>query len=366
MSFGRRDRRASTGSAPRGDRRQRSNRRPVHERLSSRIPGAVGSSRALREAASWLAGTRLGLAVMALVVGAFAGLAAALFRWLIYAFTWLATGHQQFGQQGHAASLHMPWLGLCVPGAHPGAWRPALWAVDRPVRARGARPRGPEVMLAVAENGGRIRPPVTIVKALASAICIGTGGSVGREGPIVQVGSALASTVGSAGADVREPASDHRRLRCRGRDRGHVQRSDHRAVLRVRDRPARVLAGRAVRHQPRGRHRRRGQPRVLRLGAVLHRDPAWPDGRRRLHLPADRRARDRRRADRRGVQDLPVQARGRRRRAVEGPSRVGASRGRRPVARRAAAGAAADVRRRLSGDGPGGGRPLPACGSSSC
>jgi CIC family chloride channel protein len=51
-------------------------------------------------------------------------------------------------------------------------------------------------MLAVAENGGRIRPQVTIVKALASAITIGVGGSVGREGPIVQIGSALASTLG--------------------------------------------------------------------------------------------------------------------------------------------------------------------------
>ena len=39
-------------------------------------------------------------------------------------------------------------------------------------------------------------PQVTVVKALASAICIGTGGSVGREGPIVQIGSAFASTLG--------------------------------------------------------------------------------------------------------------------------------------------------------------------------
>ena len=63
--------------------------------------------------------------------------------------------------------------------------------------AREARGHGvPEVMLAVAENGGRIRPQVTVVKALASAITIGVGGSVGREGPIVQIGSALASTLG--------------------------------------------------------------------------------------------------------------------------------------------------------------------------
>ena len=63
--------------------------------------------------------------------------------------------------------------------------------------AREARGSGvPEVMLAVAENGGRIRPAVAVVKSLASAICIGGGGSVGREGPIVQIGSALGSSLG--------------------------------------------------------------------------------------------------------------------------------------------------------------------------
>ncbi|RMH12987.1 MAG: chloride channel protein, partial [Gemmatimonadetes bacterium] len=56
----------------------------------------------------------------------------------------------------------------------------------------------PEVQYAVARKGGRIRPRVAIVKALASALSIGTGGSVGREGPIVQIGSALGSTVGQA------------------------------------------------------------------------------------------------------------------------------------------------------------------------
>ncbi|MBK5108376.1 MAG: chloride channel protein [Anaerolineales bacterium] len=54
----------------------------------------------------------------------------------------------------------------------------------------------PEVMEAVALRGGRIRPRVAVVKALASSICIGTGGSAGREGPIAQIGSALGSTVG--------------------------------------------------------------------------------------------------------------------------------------------------------------------------
>jgi CIC family chloride channel protein len=133
---------------------------------------------------------------MALIVGAGAGLGAAGFRLLIFAFTWLVTGHQQFGQQGHAASLHLPWLGfwfvLIVPVLGGLIYGPLIARFAREARGHGV----PEVMLAVAENGGRIRPQVSIVKALASAICIAVGGSVGREGPIVQIGSALASTLG--------------------------------------------------------------------------------------------------------------------------------------------------------------------------
>jgi CIC family chloride channel protein len=54
----------------------------------------------------------------------------------------------------------------------------------------------PEVMESVALRGGRIRPRVVVAKLLASGICIGSGGSVGREGPIVQIGSALGSSIG--------------------------------------------------------------------------------------------------------------------------------------------------------------------------
>jgi CIC family chloride channel protein len=63
--------------------------------------------------------------------------------------------------------------------------------------AREAKGHGvPEVMEAVALRGGRIRPRVVLAKLVASGISIGSGGSVGREGPIVQIGSALGSTIG--------------------------------------------------------------------------------------------------------------------------------------------------------------------------
>jgi CIC family chloride channel protein len=130
------------------------------------------------------------------VVGVGAGLGAVVFRYLIYFFTWLATGHVQFGQQGYAGSSHLPWLGLgffvVIPVIGGLIYGPLIYRYAREARGHGV----PEVMLAVAENGGRIRPQVSAVKAVASAITIGTGGSAGREGPIVQIGSALASGLG--------------------------------------------------------------------------------------------------------------------------------------------------------------------------
>ena len=140
--------------------------------------------------------SRGGLFALALVVGAGAGLGAVAFRYLIVGFTWLATGHAAFGQQGYAGSAHLPWLGLAffvvIPVVGGLVYGPMIYRWAREARGHGV----PEVMIAVADNGGRIRPQVSAVKAVASAVCIGTGGSVGREGPIVQIGSALASGLG--------------------------------------------------------------------------------------------------------------------------------------------------------------------------
>lgn len=138
----------------------------------------------------------LGLVAAVVAVGVGSGLGAVGFRGLIYGLTWLATGHRSFGQGGYVGSLHLARLGLAffvvAPVAGGILYGPLIWRFAREARGHGV----PEVMIAVAENGGRIRPQVTLVKALASALCIATGGSVGREGPIVQIGSAFASGLG--------------------------------------------------------------------------------------------------------------------------------------------------------------------------
>ncbi|MES1248003.1 MAG: chloride channel protein, partial [Actinomycetota bacterium] len=135
----------------------------------------------------WLRGSPSGLAALALAVGAGAGLGAIVFRWLILAFTEAFTRHRDYSVVGHAA-----WWVLVVPVVGGLLYGPLIHRFAREARGHGV----PEVMLAVAERGGRIRPQVAAVKALASALCIGSGGSVGREGPIVQIGSALGSSIG--------------------------------------------------------------------------------------------------------------------------------------------------------------------------
>ncbi|GAA1683155.1 chloride channel protein [Streptomyces yatensis] len=145
---------------------------------------------------------------LALVVGCGAGLGAIAFRWLIQTFTELLSGHADYSAAGHAAHPWLPWLGpwfvVLAPVAGGLLYGPLVQRFAKEARGHGV----PEVMYAVAHRGGRIAPQVAVVKAVASALCMGSGGSVGREGPIVQIGSALGSTVGGV---LRVP-EDLRRL----------------------------------------------------------------------------------------------------------------------------------------------------------
>ncbi len=120
----------------------------------------------------------------AVVVGVTTGLGAMAFIWLLAQIRALTAWTQAGLGQIAGTVLAMGLAGVIVG-----------YLVDR--YAREAKGHGvPEVMEAVAMRGGRIRTIVAGVKVLASSITIGTGGSAGREGPIVQVGSAIGSSLG--------------------------------------------------------------------------------------------------------------------------------------------------------------------------
>jgi CIC family chloride channel protein len=144
----------------------------------------------------WLRESSTGLAVLAVAIGAGAGLGAVVFRWLVTTFTHLFSGHADYAAAGGDSHPWFPALGhwflLIVPVLAGLIYGPLVHKFAPEARGHGV----PEVMYAVAERGGRIPAQVTVVKALASALTIGAGGSVGREGPIVQIGSALGSTFG--------------------------------------------------------------------------------------------------------------------------------------------------------------------------
>lgn len=155
-------------------------------------------------AAVWVRTSSTGLMCLALAVGAASGAGAVVFRWLITVFTRVLSGHQDYAATPGAPHPGLPGLGrwfvVLAPVVAGLLYGPLVHAFAREARGHGV----PEVMYAVTHRGGRIAPQVAAVKALASALCIGGGGSVGREGPIVQIGSALGSTAGRL-ARVAEP-----------------------------------------------------------------------------------------------------------------------------------------------------------------
>jgi chloride channel protein, CIC family len=123
----------------------------------------------------------------ALLVGLGAGLGAVVFRWLIDAVQDLF-----FNTLPAAVPALGDWVLVLAPAVGGLVVGPMIYFFAREAKGHGV----PEVMEAVALRGGRIRPIVVVIKSLASSISIGSGGSVGREGPIVQIGSALGSTLG--------------------------------------------------------------------------------------------------------------------------------------------------------------------------
>jgi CIC family chloride channel protein len=127
------------------------------------------------------------LLIVATVIGIGTGLGAVLFIRLIEFIQnlFFNTIASELDFMGRGMIILIPMVGGLLGG-------PIIAFFAKEAKGHGV----PEVMQAIALRGGRIRPRVVVAKVAASALCIGSGGSAGREGPIVQVGSALGSAVG--------------------------------------------------------------------------------------------------------------------------------------------------------------------------
>ncbi len=135
------------------------------------------------------------ISLLAIVLGLVAGLGAYVFRVLIAVFhNLLLCGRLSATYDTNVHTPPSPWgVGVALVPAIAALF--VVFVVKR--WAPEAKGHGvPEVMDAIHYEGGEIRPVVAAVKSVASAVSIGSGGSVGREGPIIQIGAAFGSWAG--------------------------------------------------------------------------------------------------------------------------------------------------------------------------
>ena len=129
------------------------------------------------------------LTLLAVLVGVMAGLASVLFKIMIHFFQNLFWRAESIIE----GVAQQPWfLTILIPALGGLIISPIIFYGAKEAKGHGV----PEIMESLIFRGGRIPNRVAAVKAVASSICIASGGSSGREGPIVQVSASLASTIG--------------------------------------------------------------------------------------------------------------------------------------------------------------------------
>lgn len=122
--------------------------------------------------------------IFPMIIGLLGGMGAVFLRFLIHHFQNIFWG--EWGQSlSWIRTILIPAGGAFIVGL-------IIQFFSKEAKGHGV----PEVMEAISLKNSRIRPRVAFSKAVASAITIASGGSVGREGPIVQIGSSIGSTIG--------------------------------------------------------------------------------------------------------------------------------------------------------------------------
>lgn len=134
------------------------------------------------------------LVLVSILIGATTSVFADLFFRLIEYAHEAAYGHDHKGDFFGPFGLynHRIWMLVALPALGALATGLIVRYFAREAKGHGV----PEVMDAMYRKGAMIRPRVAAAKAVSSALTIGSGGSAGTEGPIIQIGAAIASSFG--------------------------------------------------------------------------------------------------------------------------------------------------------------------------
>ena len=126
------------------------------------------------------------LIIIAVIVGFLAGLGSIFFEKLI------ALGQLFFFEFVPSIAGNPIWLVILIPAFGAVFLAPLIYFFPVEAKSDGV----PATMEAVALKGGIIKVRTFCTRMLASAITLGSGGSAGKEGPIIQIGASIGSAVG--------------------------------------------------------------------------------------------------------------------------------------------------------------------------
>jgi CIC family chloride channel protein len=125
--------------------------------------------------------------ILSIIIGALAGLGAVVFIKLIDLFTWI------FFEEIHGKMLGATrYLLFILPAMGGLLIAPLIKLYPQEAKGDGV----PDAMESITLRGGLIKPRTTLIRTFTAAATLGSGGSVGREAPIAQIGAAIGSSVG--------------------------------------------------------------------------------------------------------------------------------------------------------------------------
>ncbi len=126
------------------------------------------------------------LIIVAVIVGFLGGLGSIGFEWMV------ETGWHFFFDIIPDLVGNPKWLVILIPAFGAIFLAPLIYFFPEEAKSDGV----PATMQAVALKGGIIKVRTFSTRMLASAITLGSGGSAGKEGPIIQIGASIGSAVG--------------------------------------------------------------------------------------------------------------------------------------------------------------------------